>query len=178
MTTSKFWHIIEVARQGTDNNRGIIEQNLFEAIAKLEEVDIIGFEIMLRHFILELDDFRILSAYKVYAYIVTDDSFLYFRCWLISQGCIAYYETFKNADYLAVLSSEDYLPDFEGMLYLATRAFSFRTGIEEEDETFPRSIASNFGLDYDSGAPPIKGQGFSDEELPQQFPNLWKKFRD
>ena len=65
--------------------------------------------------------------------------------------------------------------DFEELLYVATKAFEQRTGKTEEDDTFPRNVASAQGLDYDLGSE-TKGEDWTESQLPKLLPKLWKKF--
>jgi len=47
---------------------------------------IIEFEIIFRRLIIEVDEFKIMGAQKIIEGYVSDDSYLYFRCWLIGKG--------------------------------------------------------------------------------------------
>jgi hypothetical protein len=60
-------------------------------------------------------------------------------------------------------------------MYVATKAYSLKTG-KKEDETFPRDTAISMGLDYDFGAPPTKGNDWTEDQLPSLLPKLWAKF--
>ena len=65
--------------------------------------------------------------------------------------------------------------NWEGLMYVATDAYSSKTG-NEEDETFPRNVACEMGLDYDLGPPRTKWMDWRLEELPALLPKLWMKF--
>jgi hypothetical protein len=58
---------------------------------------------------------------------------------------------------------------------LPQKAYSLKTG-KKEDETFPRDTAIAMGLDYDFGAPPTKGNDWTEDQLPSLLPKLWAKF--
>jgi hypothetical protein len=116
-----------------------------------------------------------MAAQKIIEDYVSDDTYLYFRCWLIGHGKTAYTETLKNPDYLATIANKGDECDWEGIMYVATNAYSKKTG-KEEDETFPRDIAIGMGLDYDFGAPPTKGTDWTEDQLPTLLPKLWTKF--
>jgi len=61
---------------------------------------------------------------------------------------------------------------------VATTAFEQRTGREEdEDDTFPRAVASTRGLEYDFNVV-TKGKDWTEEQLPMMFPKLWEKFNN
>ena len=106
----------------------------------------------------------------------TDDSYLYFRCWLIGQGKTIYQETLKNPDYLANIVKADKIHEFEGLMYVATKAYEEKTG-KKEDESFPRDLAYKAGLDYDFGAPPTKGTDWTEDALPTLLPALYNKLK-
>jgi hypothetical protein len=57
----------------------------------------------------------------------SDDSFEYFRCWVISRGKDTYYKTKANPDHLineVVVGADLY--DFESFWYVALQAFEKR----------------------------------------------------
>jgi hypothetical protein len=47
---------------------------------------IVGFQCLLCQYLIETDDFGFSRQKKIVDGYVTDDSYLYFRCWLVSQG--------------------------------------------------------------------------------------------
>ena len=122
-----------------------------------------------------MDDFKILAAEKIIEGEVSDDSYLYFRCWLIGQGEKTFTETLKNPDYLADFVNKETFSEFEELMYVATTAFEQKTG-KQEDDNFPRSIADKKGISYDFNTPPTKGTDWKVEELPKLYPKLWAKF--
>ena len=62
------------------------------------------------------------------------------------------------------------------MLYVSTEAYRKKTGIEEENETFPRNVAFQKGLSYDFVDYDPEGEDWKKEDLPSMFPKLWDKF--
>lgn len=106
----------------------------------------------------------------------SDDTYLYFRCWLIGLGKTTFVNTLKQPDYLADMVEKGVEPDFEGLLYVSTEAYKKRTGKTVEDDTFPRNVAFEKGLSYDLGEPKTTGTDWKEEELPQLYPKLWAKF--
>jgi hypothetical protein len=93
--------------------------------------------------------------------------------WLISQGEQVYFKALRNPDSLADLDATQEDIDFEPLLYVADEAFAIATG-KEEDESFPRNIAYEQGLDYD-GPTETKGEDWTEEQLPTLLPKLWAK---
>ena len=176
MDKSEFWKIIEYSIANSDYDKLEQEKIIVEKLSSYNAEQIIEFEMIFRQLIIEADEFKIMGAQKIIEGYVSDDSYLYFRCWLIGKGEKVYTETLKNPEYLAENISKDEETNFEGLMYVATSAYKIKTGKKEEDESFPRDVAIEKGLDYDFGAPPTKGIDWKEEELPKTYPKLWKVF--
>ncbi|WP_433831861.1 DUF4240 domain-containing protein [Flavobacterium anhuiense] len=178
MDKTEFWKIIEYSIAKSNNDRSQQEKVIIEKLATYNPEQIIEFEVIFRQLIIEADDFKIMAVQKIIEGYVSDDSFLYFRCWLIGKGEKIYTETLKNPEFLAgnIYEDEDELHYFEELMYVATDAYKIKTGKKEEDETFPRDIAIGKGLDYDFGPYQTKGVDWKEEELPKTYPKLWEKF--
>lgn len=174
MNKTEFWQLIEATKKEAQGDQQIQEAALLSHLAKLEPEQIIEFECLLQEYLLEADHFNIMAVQKILDGYVSDDSYLYFRCWLVAQGEQVFTDALRNADTLAAVIDAPY-QDFEELLYVATKAFEQRTGKQEEDATFPREIASARGLDYDSGSA-TKGEDWTENQLPKLLPKLWKKF--
>jgi len=174
MTIQEFWQLLADSKATAAGDLARQEQQLIRELAKLEPAQIVEFECRLRECLIEADDFGIMAAQKIIDGYVSDDPYLYFRCWLVGQGETLFGNALRSPDTLAAVVVEPYL-EFEALLYVATTAFEQRTGQTEEDETFPRSVASDRGLDYDFGAV-TKGEDWREEQLPKMLPRLWAKF--
>ncbi|KUG08096.1 DUF4240 domain-containing protein [Solirubrum puertoriconensis] len=174
MDKTEFWQIIESAKAAAQGDQEIQEQAIINSLEKLEPEQIVEFECLLRECLLEADHFNIMAAQRIIDGYVSDDTYLYFRCWLIGQGEAVFTNALQNADTLASVVVDPY-QDFEALLYVATAAFEKRTGKAEDDTTFPRAVASERGLDYDLGSE-TKGEDWTDNQLPKMLPKLWKKF--
>ena len=173
--TDPFWLLVDNAVKVANGNDLVKEIFLSAVLEKHSLEEIKDFEIAFRQCVFDADDYRVMAAQKIITNYVSDDSYLYFRCWLIGQGRQVYTETLKNPDYLANIVHKGDLCSWEGLMYVATDAYSRKTG-KEEDETFPRNMASKMGLDYDLGPPPTKGTDWTQEQLPALLPKLWMKF--
>lgn len=178
MPPTDFWQLIDQANAAAPTDNDGKEQYLVQALAARPLEEITAFELALRHFIIEADDYGLMGAQKIIDGYVTDDAWLYFRCWLIGQGEAVFRAALQNADSLVAVVPGPYECDFEGLLYVATKAYEQQTGrAEDDDDTFPRSVALAQGLDYDFAAPPTTGTDWEEEDLPKLLPKLWKKFR-
>ena len=176
INTDKFWQLIDNAVKVSNGDDNLKEQNLTTELAKLSLDEITDFEFAFRKCVIDADDFRVMAAMKIIEGSVTDDSYLYFRCWLIGQGKTIYQETLKNPDYLANIVKSDKIHEFEELMYVATKAYEEKTG-KKEGNNFPRDLAFKAGLDYDFGAPPTKGTDWTEDDLPIILPVLYKKLK-
>lgn len=177
MDKKEFWQIIESARAKAQGDQQLQEQTLISSLEKLEPEQIVEFECILCQYLLEADHFDVIAAQKIIDGYVSDDPYLYFRCWLIGQGETVFTNALRNPDSLAAVIDEPY-HDFEELLYVATMAYEKRTGKKEDDDeegAFPRSVASARGLNYDSNSE-TKGDDWTENQLPKMLPKLWKKF--
>lgn len=176
MDETEFWKIIDYSIANSKNDKLEQEKTIVEKLSAYNPEQIIEFEIILRQLIIQADDFKTMAAQKIIEDYVSDDSYIYFRCWLIGKGEEIYKGTIRNPDFLSDRIAQDDDFYFEGLLYVATSAYKIRTGIKEEDESFPRDVAILKGLDYDFVAPPTKGVDWKEEDLPRTYPKLWRLF--
>ncbi|ABQ06665.1 DUF4240 domain-containing protein [Flavobacterium johnsoniae] len=176
MDKDEFWKIIDYSIANSKNDKLEKEKIIVEKLSAYSPEQIIEFEIILRQLIIQADDFKTMAAQKIIEDYVSDDSYIYFRCWLIGKGEEIYKGTIRNPDFLSDRIAQDDDFYFEGLLYVATSAYKIRTGIKEEDESFPRDVAILKGLDYDFVAPPTKGVDWKEEDLPRTYPKLWRLF--
>lgn len=179
MKLSTFWEIVDHTQPANISDTDLHEKLLIDKLSKYSEEDIVDFEIILRQLIDEADHYQVMAAQKIINGWVTDDSFLYFRCWLIAQGEYVFYSTLKNADFLAdiVMDSQD--TNFKELLSVSTSAYQIKSGKQEEDDTFPRAVAveKHSDLDYNFGGSGTKGEEWEKEDLPKLFPRLSARFQ-
>lgn len=133
MDEDRFWSLIDKSKQSSEDLEDFAE-NLTTELKQLTSTDIIGFH--LREQKLRFDSYT--SELWCAGYIMnggcSDDSFEYFRCWIIAQGKDAYYSSLKNSDWLVNLYSKDVEEyDFEDFMYIASDAFEQKTKKDIED---------------------------------------------
>ncbi|WP_428329002.1 DUF4240 domain-containing protein [Mucilaginibacter sp.] len=176
MDEREFWNIVDysfnVANGSEETQIQVITQKLSDYTAE----QIIDFEMIFSKKLIDANDFKIIGAEKIIEGSVSDDSFLYFRCWLISTGRKTFEKTLKSPDSLADVIEKGTNTDLEEFLYISTNAYKIKTGKKIEDDTFPRDVVYKKGLNYDFGGPPTKGENWKDNELPKLYPKLWAKF--
>ncbi|WP_162276840.1 DUF4240 domain-containing protein [Mucilaginibacter pedocola] len=176
MDEQEFWKIIDHSYSVAGDNKQKQDDIITQKLSAYTPEQIIEFEVIFRKKVIEADDYKVMAAAKIIDGVVTDDPYLYFRFWLIGLGEKTFKEALKNPDYLADVVDSGVEPDFESLLYVSTKAYMKKTGRQKEDESFPRDVAYEKGLDYDFGAPPTKGKDWKTEDLSKLYPKLWEKF--
>lgn len=171
MERKTFWEIIEKSLLVASEQQ---ENEIQKLLLAFSLDDIVQFEIILRELINELDDYKVMGILKIMDGYVSDDSYIYFRCWLIGSGKKIFDIALESPDDIAAFVDQSTFPDFESLLYVADEAYLQKSGVAEDDENLPRDVAYSKGLDYDHGAPPTKGTDWEEEDLPQLYPALWK----
>ncbi|GGG27621.1 DUF4240 domain-containing protein [Hymenobacter glacieicola] len=173
MDKNEFWQIIDSTKQASQGDQQRQQQALISCLESYPPEQILEFECQLRQHVLEADTFLIMAAQKIIDGYVSEDPYLYFRCWLVGQGEAVFTEALRNPDSLAALLEEPY-QEFEALLYVAGMAYAARTGKQTEDDTFPRAVAITRGLDYADSV--TKGEDWTENQLPKMLPRLWRKF--
>jgi Protein of unknown function (DUF4240) len=123
MDKQEFWKIINFSFEKAQHDKTLQEKIILEKLSNYTSDQTVEFEIIFRQLVIEADDFKVMAAEKIIEGWVTDDPYLYFRCWLIGQGEKTFMETLKNPDYLADLVDKQTEPDFEQLMYVATTVF-------------------------------------------------------
>ncbi|MGV9263707.1 DUF4240 domain-containing protein [Kitasatospora sp. NPDC003701] len=171
MDETDFWQIIDDTREDADGDPDEQAERLVERLVQLTPDDVIDFA--------RLFEARFQRAYRTdlwgAAYLLLDgaseDSFDYFRCWLIGQGREVFEGGLHEPDDLA-----DLLPDFdeeedgeaEDLGYAADEAYEQLTGLPlpEVGERQPARPAGA-ALDFDDP-----------DAMAKRFPKLWERYGD
>jgi hypothetical protein len=128
MDEEMFWQVIKHSKSKCKGGYQIQCQFLTQNLSKLSSKEIIQFD----------RTFGILMA-KSYSYKLweaayslnggcSDDSFEYFRSWLIAQGKNKFYWTLKYPRLLLLIGVKDFIENYEGMAYCAMEAYQEKTG--------------------------------------------------
>ncbi len=168
MTENKFWEIIENSKNAiTDKESAEQIENKLNDLSPAKLVD----------FYLLMEKYRAM-AYKRDLYgagsllsgrNLSDDSFWYFTCWLVSRGKQTYQSALNNADSLADLPAnleneygvDVYFQSYCGIVY---DIFEFKTGRNIYDEAKHQYEKDNDWF------------GYTTDELKLSFPKLWAKY--
>lgn len=181
MDTSSFWKIMDYAFTKARFDNTLRAQTILDQLTKLTPAQIQEFEIIFQQMNLKANTWNNMAAQTIIEGGSSDDRFYYFRCWLISLGRHNFEEVLKDPDYLAGIDipvnkeHNDGEALFEELIPLSDRAYSIVTGKHSEDSSFPRALAQKKGLFYDSDGE-TKGKKWTDQELPNIAPKLYKKF--
>jgi hypothetical protein len=161
MTTTEFWTIIEKSKHGTESSDEQAEK-LEVLLSKLPPEEIASFE--------DLFTKLRFAAYRWdlwgVAYILcggcSDDSFDYFRAWVIGRGEKFYEDAMKDPESIARKVTEDDFPEAELLMYAADKAYEAKTGHDLPARTIkhPKEPA---------------GKKWTEEDLPKLFPVASKK---
>ncbi|MBC6975818.1 DUF4240 domain-containing protein [Bacillus sp. Xin] len=180
MNKEQFWQLISEMMEKDETSDWLIEQ-----LASRSTSEIADYEI---HFQTAFKESYTSSLWAA-AYIIlggcSDDSFDYFRGWLIACGQEVFESAMQNPDNLANLipsfyEEEEIIPEFEEMLSVALEAFSLKeTGdIEWDDDIWDKFDSLLDEKGHDSSMPDIEFDWDEDDEegLAKRFPKLWKRF--
>ena len=163
MDTDAFWSLIATSREKSAQCADQVKH-----LAKLLEArtpeEIAQFH---RHFSGYLDESYRWDLWAV-AYIVhggcSDDSFEYFRCWLIGQGRDYFEAALATPERAADNVEPGEYADCEELAYAAPRAYRTVTG-QEKIPAFPRSRPSE-----------PAGVAWDEDKVEKLFPALAKRF--
>jgi hypothetical protein len=171
----KFWAIIEKSIRAT-RNQDDQEQFLISEVEKLIPKEMIGFRLRTDKLLYDTYNSEMWCAGYIMNGGCSDDSFEYFRCWVISRGKDTYYKTKANPDHLineVVEGAESY--DFESFWYVALDAFKHKTGkdlydyIDNEKFTTREGHYPQFEFTWQEDSP---------ESMKRICPKLYVKFDD
>ncbi len=128
LSEDEFWSLIRKSLTETDSQE---EQRnaLIEQIGTLTPEEMIGFRLRTDKLLYDTYNSEMWCAGYIMNGGCSDDSFEYFRLWVISRGKDVYYAAKSNPDTLIKEVSEDRESyDFEDFWYVAIEAFKNKTG--------------------------------------------------
>ncbi|MEW5677229.1 DUF4240 domain-containing protein [Flavobacterium enshiense] len=170
-----YWNIITTSLKKTDNQDDQ-EQSLINEIEKLTPKEIIGFRLRTDKLLYDTYNSEIWCAGYIMNGGCSDDSFEYFRNWVISRGKETYYKAKENPDSLiSEVNGDMEYYDFEGFWYVALEAFNRKTGKDLYD------YIDNDNFKTNEGNYPQINFNWEEEEpesmrriCPQLFDKLWE----
>lgn len=160
MESSRFWEIIALSRQ-PDGDQDKQLQALRQQLDALSPEEIVSFQ---THFYAcQRAAYRwdLWGAGYILNGGCSDDSFMDFRSWLISQGQERYEAALRDPETLAeFFDPENDCCVFEVFAYVGSKAYKAKTGHDE----LPITLSPH---------PDPAGERWEEDDLPQRFPKLW-----
>jgi hypothetical protein len=169
MDETEFWEIVDRTREAADGDPDEHADLLVDRLAQLDPDAVIDFA---RHF-----ETRFARAFRwdlwgaadIMLGGADDETFDYFRCWLIAQGRHVFEGALNAPDDLADLVEEfdpDTDGDAEGVGYAADEAYEQLTGVRLPDLGLP-----------EPDAPEGESIDMDDEHtMSERYPQLWERF--
>ncbi|MGE7633387.1 DUF4240 domain-containing protein [Bacillus paramycoides] len=179
MNKEQFWQFISEMNTKDETSDWLIKQ-----LSKKPTSEIIDFEIHLQNALKQSYTSNLWAS----AYIIlggcSDDSFDYFRGWLIACGQETFESAVEHPESLASLIPEFYeedelIPEFEEMLSVGLEAFSLKEigDTEWDDDLWNKFDSLLDEKGHDSSMPELEFDWEDDEdELAERFPKLWERF--
>lgn len=164
MDKTQFWQLIEQSK----NKAGDCEKQaakLQKLLSKLSAAEILGFDKIWTELHHESYRWDLWAVCYIVHGGASDDSFDYFRFWLVGQGRDYYEAAMLDPQRAADAIEPDDVAECEDLDYVAGVAYQEKTG--EEIPVF----------DYHLQRPdnPL-GNEWKEEDLPELHPDLWEKF--
>ncbi|MEM7110629.1 MAG: DUF4240 domain-containing protein, partial [Bacteroidota bacterium] len=169
MDENDFWKIIDESLESNKNQFDF----LTEYLANCDLMQIIGFECRLRVLIMESYHYNVLALHKIISDLISDDSFLYFRCNLILLGKTVFKLAIKNPE--SFKEKLTLLSTAEPLLAVPDEAFFKKLGRDTHQES-PSAFASQF-LDYSTETYNMCGDSWKVDDLGESYPKLWHRYR-
>jgi hypothetical protein len=156
MNLNEFWEIIEISRTDARDFQNQIER-LTRELRKLTAIQIVGFQN--RFIALKNKAYRwdLWGAIYLLQGGCSDDSFEYFREWLIGQGRERFDSTVKDPESVKDFVTTD---DWEGLGYCAQQVYEEKTG--------RKYIPCDWQLKENPS-----GEEWEEEKLREMFPAIW-----
>lgn len=177
MTDTVFWQMLEGSKNKGEDAEEQIEW-LVSHLARRPVKEIVMFD----YFFNQNFQMSYTSALWAAAYIImggaSDDSFDYFRAWLLFQGKETYETVISDPEriipHLKVLEEEEDVPQLEDLLSVASLAYEEKTG-QDYDEYFDLYESLTGGSPE---LPEIEFDWDEDDEegLRKMFPKLWDRY--
>jgi hypothetical protein len=169
MAPKPFWDLIAFSSRPTqDAQRRALQAEL----EKLEKDEIVAFDVGLWHLLGQANRVDLWAA----AYLIrggcSDDSFLYFRCWLVSRGKQVFEEALTDPDSLVGVVDPTGRYNFELILEAPSQAWENRA---IETDTYDRDYHDAYQEAERSPYPALQGEDFDFDdpaEMRRRFPRL------
>jgi len=174
MDGRQFWKIIDASRQQADGDDHAQIEALREQLRTLPVEEIVSFHEHFRECEAAANRNDLYAAATIidgfWVFWVSDDSFEYFRYWLIAQGRQVFEDALRDPENLADVIKEGMVCLFEAFGYVSALVWEEKTGqtmdkIPVQRGTIRPEDRANLAWK-------------DDEDLKRRFPKLWAKFAE
>jgi hypothetical protein len=162
MNPQQFWKIVELVKTEAGDDVDARPRVLQKHLMALEPAAIQGFQIAYEALQLQANSWSLWGAAYIMNGGCSDDGFIYFRDWLISEGEQTYKTAVANPDSLVALTRRDYF-ELEAFGYAALKAYAAK-GMGELERDFKVEYAVT------------TGEEFTVRDLPTRLPALSAKY--
>jgi hypothetical protein len=166
MTTERFWQLIELSRMAAACGQSQLDR-LETALLNLPRMELVEFEATLWDLLSLSYRREIWAVATIIQPKCSHGSFDAARAWMVLEGEKFFEQVMTNSETLAKHAprgSIPWVPDGGRFLKLARRIYQRMTG--EDLPTLPRKIPHV-----------LKGERWTNSDLPELYPALWKKYR-
>ncbi|MBT2640524.1 DUF4240 domain-containing protein [Bacillus sp. ISL-39] len=176
MSDPVFWELIQTAKHKGEDAEEQIEW-LINHLAKKPVKDIVMFDYIFNQNYQKSYTSDLWAAAYIIMGGASDDSFDYFRAWLLFQGKEAYETVINNPEKIIPhLEEEEDVPQLEDLLSAASIAYEEKTGLDYDEYydlyeklTGDNTIPPDMEFDWDED---------DEEGLKKKFPALWDRYGD
>lgn len=161
---NKFWEIIALTLKKSNGDYELQQEELAKELKKGSLQDIIAFDNRFRELMGNSYNYELWGAIYIINGGCGDDSFDYFRSWMIAQGKDFYFKTLEHPETLIDLNRNSTEIEWEGVSYVAATVFE-----ELTDQEIPSLFIGN---------QEITGFDWDEDDLASMFPELTKKYPD
>jgi hypothetical protein len=166
MDRVSFWRTIDDAIAASSGSRPALEHHLRDALLASGTEACLAFDALLGDLIADAYTWDLWGAVHLINGGCSDDGFVYFRCWLITQGEATYLRAVREPDSLADVvdpEQEDEDHEYEDLLYLGRSCYE-----ELTDDIMPDDYAAPGSCGPD--AP--RGNRWQEDDLARRLPRL------
>jgi len=161
MNLNEFWDLVDKTRDESQDDQDQHLELMRNALAALPEQEILDYERLFD----DLMDRAYTHDLWAAAYILnggcSQDGFMDFRAWLISQGQSVYGQALNNPESLVDRVACEEFVEFERFLSVSWHAWEQKTGVE-----FPHESRE---------LPKLTGDDWDEDDLEHKYPKLWAK---
>lgn len=185
MNKEEFWRIIESVNQLVpDGDQDVVSQKLYEELVRHSPQEILDWYLISQEYLKAAYRNDLWAAATALGAHASDDGFIDFRTWLISQGKEIYMEAMHDPDSLAQNPHSGVDMNFEGFTFSAVQAYgeklnhSGKNGIIKlYDDLDNHRLSDQVVTEIQNEIP--RHQDAPNNRLPldysAQFPHIWER---